>query len=67
MSVLVEGSESSAEEGALRDLIIEDGEGRLYYRLGLRYAPQTSTSTRSTWLHGAAHHAAVDDPDDVAR
>ncbi len=69
MSVLVEGSESSAEEGALRDLIIEkDGEGRLYYRLGLRYAPQDlDLDPLDMGFTVQRTYAAVDDPDDVTR
>ena len=55
-------------DGDLPLILQKDGQGRLYYRLGLRYAP---TDLR---LNAAAHgftvervYAAVDDPADVRR
>jgi len=56
-------------KGGAQDLVLDhDGEGRLYYRIGLRYAPA------DLWLDAADYgfavtrsYEAVDDPDDVTR
>ena len=56
-------------KGGAQDLVLDhDGEGRLYYRIGIRYAPA------ELWLDAADYgfavsrtYEAVDDPGDVTR
>lgn len=58
-----------AEQGGEADLVLsKKGEGRLYYRLGLRYAPSSLTLPAAD--HGfrvQRTYEAVDDPADVMR
>ena len=55
--------------GETQDLILsKDGEGRLYYRLGLRYAPtDLSLDPVDMGFVVQREYEAVDDPDDVTR
>lgn len=52
-----------------RDLVLShEGEGRLYYRLGLRYAPgDLQLDPASHGMTIERSYEAVDDPDDVSR
>ncbi|MBC8503639.1 MAG: hypothetical protein H8D34_02205, partial [Chloroflexi bacterium] len=69
MSYLVESDDPSAGSGQAQDLVLsKDGVGRLYYRLGLKYAPT------DLWLDPLdmgfvvqREYEAVDDPEDVWR
>jgi hypothetical protein len=55
------------EQGSEQDLLVrKEGNGRLYYRLGLSYAPQDLQQEASS--HGfvvARRYEAIDDPEDV--
>jgi len=55
--------------GGTQNLILsKDGAGRLYYRLGLRYAPTDLNLNRSIWASPCSGSIeAVDDPADVRR
>jgi alpha-2-macroglobulin len=62
MSFLVE------DEGQRNLLLSKDGEGRLYYRLGLRYAPtDLSLDALDMGFVVQRTYEAVDDPEDVTR
>jgi alpha-2-macroglobulin len=62
MSFLVE------DEGQRDLLLSKDGEGRLYYRLGLRYAPtDLSLDALDMGFVVQRTYEAVDDPEDVTR
>jgi uncharacterized protein YfaS (alpha-2-macroglobulin family) len=63
MDYLVDPSQS----GETQDLIIQkDGEGRLYYRLGLRYAPEDlNLDPLEMGFVVQREYEAVDDPEDV--
>ena len=65
---IVQGVSTSSTDGTVPLIVQKDGQGRLYYRLGLRYAPT------SLALEPADHgftvertYEAVDDPGDVTR
>ena len=59
---------SSTAEGDLPLLIQKDGQGRLYYRLGLRYAPSDlSLGPADQGFTVERIYEAVDDPADVRR
>ncbi len=64
MSYLVDG-----EAGETQDLIIhKEGQGRLYYRLGLKYAPtDLDMDPLDMGFVVQREYEAVDDPDDVDR
>lgn len=57
------------ELGGDPDIVVQrDGTGRLYYRLGLRYAPDDlDLDPRDEGFVVARTYEAVDDPDDVVR
>lgn len=66
MSIVQESREQADADGNVPLIVQKDGQGRLYYRLGLRYAPT------SLMLEPADHgfvvertYEAVDDPGDV--
>ncbi|WP_158412165.1 alpha-2-macroglobulin family protein [Ilumatobacter nonamiensis] len=55
-------------EGDTDLAVAKDGEGRLYYRLGLRYAPDDlELDPRDEGFVVERSYEAVDDPDDVVR
>jgi hypothetical protein len=58
-----------AEQAGPQDLILsKDGEGRLYYRMGLRYAPRDLDLPAADYGFTVERtYAAVDDPADVQR
>jgi uncharacterized protein YfaS (alpha-2-macroglobulin family) len=67
MSYLVEGDDNSPTE--TRDLILsKDGQGRLYYRLGLRYAPtDLDMEPLEMGFVVERSYEAVDNAEDVTR
>ncbi|MEZ4663090.1 MAG: hypothetical protein R2911_36540 [Caldilineaceae bacterium] len=68
MSYLV-GGEPQVAGGELQDLIVsKEGDGRLYYRLGLRYAPtDLEMPPLDMGFVVQREYQAVDDPQDVSR
>ncbi|MBN2048639.1 MAG: hypothetical protein JW750_12410 [Anaerolineaceae bacterium] len=67
ISIPMDYLQESMAEDDLQDLIIEkDGDGRLYYRLGLRYAPtDLRLPPEEMGFVVQRVYEAVDDPDDV--
>ena len=67
MTALVESDTGDSGGGAQRDLIVaKDGDGRLYYRLGTKYAPaDLDLEPRDEGFVVDRMYEAVDDPDDV--
>ncbi len=60
--------ELSTEKSAQSVVLQRDGQGRMYYRLGLRYVPLTrslSAMNQGFWVERS--YAAIDDDDDVRR
>ena len=57
-------AEAASEENLIMS---KEGPGRLYYRLGMRYAPKDLHLPTATRLHRRRKYEAVDDPDDVVR
>jgi uncharacterized protein YfaS (alpha-2-macroglobulin family) len=61
-------SEAEAEDGLLDLVLQKEGDGRLYYRLGMRYAPddlQLDALDRGFTVQRT--YEAIDDPEDVRR
>ena len=69
MSVVVGDGEGQGGVGDGDIVVLKDGDdGRLYYRLGLRYAPTDfELEPRDQGFVVARRYEAVDDPDDVVR
>lgn len=69
MSVVVGDGEGRTGVGDGDIIVLKDGDdGRLYYRLGLRYAPTDfELEPRDQGFVVARRYEAVDDPDDVVR
>ncbi len=61
-------SHLAEREGRRRLLLHKDGEGRLYYRIGMRYAPRSLELEPADYGFAVQRgYEAVDDPDDVRR
>jgi len=69
MQYLVDPSTGSGQAPESQDLIIaKDGPGRLYYRLGLKYAPtDLSLDPMDMGFVVLREYEAIDDPEDVSR
>ena len=60
--------ELGAQEGVADLVLSKDGPGRLYYRIGLRYAPKTrELAALDRGFAVQREYAAIDDPGDVRR
>ena len=68
LAVIRAGAEEDGEDGAAPLIVGAEGAGRLYYRLGLRYAPADLRHEAAAHGFGVERrYAAVDDPADVRR